>query len=557
MRGAVFAAAYALICGNALAHDDHWSGSSSSNFSDAGNWSLGVPNAGEWMEFSPAWSTGPSGNNLVMDINGSAQAIYIDAFHGAGGNISINGPGRLTLGNLGLNMNQFDNSAISVAAIGAPLVLGAVQTWAITDSQLTLTGQVSGASALTINGSGGVSSVTFGANNTYSGGTTVNNISVTVSHDQGLGTGPVTANSSTLTFSSNDPSLANPAFNASTVTFSRAGGIPTLTGVAMTGSTIDFVASGGPTLVDMVSDAIGSGNAINLGAATTLNIQVDPPATQYFGTISGPGGSLDVTSGSTGELDLNGANTYSNGTTVNSNVLLVAGNNSALGTGFVALNSGAALGVAPSVTVSNQLVINDGSMVSGYGSVAPASPEALVFQNGSTVVGGRGTLGSATGLAVPGTLTFGANASITFGPGGILQFSIMNAGGVAGTDFSAINAPNSNVNITASAGFPFKVQLVSVSPGSGQVGLANFNSALGYSWTLLSAGSISGFSPTLFSVDSTSDFQNTLGGGTFTVSESGNTLMLNFSPVPEPSTWVLMASGLCALGAAVRRRRGK
>ena len=264
MRGAVFAAAYVLICGNALAHNDQWSGASSSNFSDAGNWSLGVPNAGEWMEFSPSWSTGPSGNNLDMDINGSVQAIYIDAFHGAGGNISINGPGTLTLGNLGLNMNQNNNSAISVATIGAPLVLGAVQTWAITNSQLTLTGQVSGGSALTINGSGGVSSVTFGANDTYSGGTTVNNISVTVSRDQGLGTGPVTANSSTLTFSSNDPSLVNPTFNASTVTFTRAGGIPTLTGLTMTGSTIDFVASGGPTLVDMVSDAIGSGNAINL-----------------------------------------------------------------------------------------------------------------------------------------------------------------------------------------------------------------------------------------------------------------------------------------------------
>jgi hypothetical protein len=31
--------------------------------------------------------------------------------------------------------------------------------------------------------------------------------------------------------------------------------------------------------------------------------------------------------------------------------------------------------------------------------------------------------------------------------------------------------------------------------------------------------------------------------------------MLNFTPVPEPSTWALMATGLGALVAAVRRRR--
>jgi hypothetical protein len=29
----------------------------------------------------------------------------------------------------------------------------------------------------------------------------------------------------------------------------------------------------------------------------------------------------------------------------------------------------------------------------------------------------------------------------------------------------------------------------------------------------------------------------------------------NFTEVPEPSTWALMASGLCTLVAAVRRRR--
>jgi hypothetical protein len=126
---------------------------------------------------------------------------------------------------------------------------------------------------------------------------------------------------------------------------------------------------------------------------------------------------------------------------------------------------------------------------------------------------------------------------------------------VAGVDFSAVNAPNSSLNITATAITPFNIQLVSVNPGTGQVGLANFNSAQAYSWTLISAASIAGFGPGVFTVDSTTDFQNPVGGGTFSVSQLGNSLMLNFAPVPEPSTWALMAAGLCTLCVVLRRRR--
>jgi hypothetical protein len=138
---------------------------------------------------------------------------------------------------------------------------------------------------------------------------------------------------------------------------------------------------------------------------------------------------------------------------------------------------------------------------------------------------------------------------------GTLQFSIMNAGGSSGIDYSAVNVAG-NLEITATPGNPFTIQLVGVdSTGHSTGTAATFNANSSYSWTLISAGSIAMFNPSAFTVDSTSYFSNPTNGGQFSVSENGSDLTLNFTPVPEPSTWALMAGGLCALAGAVRRRR--
>ena len=404
--------------------------------------------------------------------------------------------------------------------------------------------------------------------------TVVTGTTLIVGNDLGVAsTDLFAAAGSTVNFTSQNPTIESMSVISSVVNFQADSGEPFIESLAMTGGTINFGAESSPEILSMVSDSPGSTNVMNLPDSDTV-LSFDTSSSspiKYYGAINGFG-NLDIGSGDEGTvLQLNGNNTYTGTTTIESGNLGIAGSNSAFGgyqgtAGTLTLVNGSALVVNSGVTLSNEINIpDDGGFIGGYGTLAPASPQGITIQNGSTIAGGTGTLAGTytsglTGNAV-GALTFGPTETVTLAQGGVLQFSVMNAAGTPGTDYSAINVTGTLVIDSSTATTPFTIQVIGidgVGPYDGSNTANSFNFGAAHTWTLLSAGSITdpsgGFNPADFTVD-LGDL-NGVGPGTWAVSQVGENLDLNFSPVPEPSTWALMGYGLGASALiALRRRR--
>jgi hypothetical protein len=169
----------------------------------------------------------------------------------------------------------------------------------------------------------------------------------------------------------------------------------------------------------------------------------------------------------------------------------------------------------------------------------------ILVANGGTVA--PSALGGPdANLASPGTLSV---ESMAFAPGGSLRVHMNSAfegpytssllSGVGTLDLSGLSAGNT---------FTIRPDTLALSNTDGP--LYDFDSSQPSAWTIASfTGGITGFAADKFTVDTT-DFANAMDGGFFTIAQEGNTLVLNFAPVPEPGFLLLatVVGGVAARG---------
>jgi hypothetical protein len=400
------------------------------------------------------------------------------------------------------------NTVYLANGTGTDLTIGSTGTWA---GQVSIDQSGTGAVSML---NQGIFNHSLGASNIYG-----NSYSFTFNNS---GTVESTAGSLTVGFYSADTidNTGTMEANGSGATLDAGYNLSTLSNLAgntLTGGT--WIASNGGTLV--LPNATNS--IVTNGATTVLE-------------LSGAGSSIE--SGPSNH-PLEQTLTTNNGT------LEVLGGRNYVGTTALTNNGTIQLGGG---TFSGTSLVNGGtSTLSGFGTVTPTS-------GGITIAGGAAVSpGSAASSQYVNTLTFGTSA--TFGTSGSYTFDIMNSvSPTPGVDNDTINVTGT-LTVSSTMGSPFTINVESINPGTGLPGLANFSSSGTYQWTLLTATtSISGFNASDFAIN-TSAFANGLGAGTFFVSANSNDLYLNFTPVPEPSTWALMAAGVAVLGLAGWRRR--
>ncbi len=129
---------------------------------------------------------------------------------------------------------------------------------------------------------------------------------------------------------------------------------------------------------------------------------------------------------------------------------------------------------------------------------------------------------------------------ITLDPGSLYTWEMKDAAGAAGVGFDQVSVPGtSNITVLATSGSKCSINLISLNGASpGQA--AGFNNNTAASWPIASAvgGSLLSFDASKFAISATTaQFQNNLGGGLFSVAQSGDGKSLNvvFTPNHSPT----------------------
>jgi hypothetical protein len=275
-----------------------------------------------------------------------------------------------------------------------------------------------------------------------------------------------------------------------------------------------------------------TGRAINMeGGNDILNIQGG--AASITGSIDGGTGT------NTMNITLGAGNTFSySGTIINFNTSVQSGT----------FNYTGASTLGGNVTVDGGTFKSNGGTVTGTVTVNSGTVSGTNLSGVALSIGAGATLSPGNS---PGTLSTGSE---TWAGGGSYLWEInrlLADGGAQGADpgwdFADITG---SLTITANSGNKFNINLDSLAL------LSSWDNSQSYSFNLATAsGGIFGFDASDFLINTSAfDDLHSLGVGHFYVEQDGNSLELNFTPVPEPAT---IGIGIALMGVAfIRRRRG-
>jgi autotransporter-associated beta strand protein len=514
------------------------------------------------------------------------------------GTLAINGPAALGFGRLVINGGTLDNTS------PGPITLATnnAQTWnsdfsftgtqnldlgsgsvtlagtrcrqvTVNSGVLTVDGSISGSYGLVKAGLGTLA--LSGASN-YAGGTTVASGTLSISNNAALGRGDVTLSGGVLRLAGNPASIGSKSASAD---WNKAyAGLAMNNNLRLTAdSTIDVTGCNRATMGNLTSTQShtlqvtgGSTGAnqpytltlggVNLDGNPTFNVANNGTGTGtlVLGALGGGGAARTITKGGAGTLSLGApANSLVAGTVVQiaAGRLVVVGS---MGPSAMSVQGGV---LENDGTIAGTTTIGSGALAQGTG----------LYGAVSLLSGGRFSPGNGVG-----TVTTGAT---TWNGGGRYELDLSDAAGAAGSGWDQWNITG-GLSLAGTAGGSYTIDL------QGPAG--HFDNTSPHGWLIAAVtGGISGFDPAEFVVDPPGSVP--LAGGHFGVSESGNSLYLDFVPdpplgnlaltsmvqpmvsaavatpgvhitaTPEPSTLVLLAAGIC-VGAALalrrRRRRG-